>query len=268
MITGADAEKMIESLDLGLFANAFSQTSDYDRKSLLAAQRVVRRLRGDYVYLEIGSYLGGTIQPHLVDPRCKRIYSIDKRPPQQPDERSAAIEYQDNSSARMLQILGAIAPDQVSKITCFDNDARDINPALVSPRPDLCFIDGEHTAKAASADFEFCMSVCAPGAVICFHDAHIVHKGLKQIKRDLASRSVKFKAGILGLVYVIALGDTPVFEDECIKALMRNEDAFFLTSGARLFVETHCGDAVKALLRPLAKLITRKDVWGSTYAKQ
>ena len=268
MITGADAEKMIESLDLRLFAHAPSQTSDYDRKALLAAQRVVRKLHGEYVYLEIGSHLGGTIQPHLVDPRCKRICSIDKRPREQPDDRGSRMEYLDNSSGRMLQILRDIAPDQVSKITCFDSDARDVKQSLITPRPHLLFIDGEHTAHAAVADFEFCLSVCAPGAVICFHDAHIVHKGLKQIRHSLVERKMKFESGILGLVYVIALDSGVFFEDECVRALTGSEFKFFFTSAARALVETHCGETARTILRPFAKMITKKEVWGATYAER
>ena len=80
-------EQSIKTLDLGLFEKISSQSSDDDKQSLLACQLATRELAGAYHYLEIGSYLGGSIQPHLLDRHCAKIYSIDKRPLNQPDER-------------------------------------------------------------------------------------------------------------------------------------------------------------------------------------
>ena len=72
-------ETMISSLDLELFNKIHSSTTAGDKRSLLAVQNAIRALKRPYTYLEIGSHLGGTIQPHLLDPRCSKIYSIDKR---------------------------------------------------------------------------------------------------------------------------------------------------------------------------------------------
>lgn len=79
-------DERIRSRDIGLFAAIPSQTTDDDKRALLLLQDCVRD-HGEYVYLEIGSHLGGTIQPYVVDPVCKLVYSIDKRPDFQPDER-------------------------------------------------------------------------------------------------------------------------------------------------------------------------------------
>lgn len=65
----------ISSLDTSLFETVPTLVYAPDKLSLLAVQRAVRKLKS-YSYLEIGSYQGGTLQPHLGDPRCKRIYSI------------------------------------------------------------------------------------------------------------------------------------------------------------------------------------------------
>ncbi|MGQ0543104.1 MAG: hypothetical protein ACT4O9_14870 [Blastocatellia bacterium] len=59
-----DFEQFITSLDLRLFEKITSQSTDNDKQSLLAVQNSVRELRvGEYRYLKIGSYLGGSIQP-------------------------------------------------------------------------------------------------------------------------------------------------------------------------------------------------------------
>src|SRR5580700_12032764 len=97
----ADVDERITALDLSLFDGVSTQTYPEDRSSLLLLQRCVRR-SGDYIYAEIGSHLGGTLQPHLVDSRCTLIYSIDKRPLEQPDESRGVWQYEGNSTKRML----------------------------------------------------------------------------------------------------------------------------------------------------------------------
>src|SRR4051812_12044666 len=90
-------EDRIAELDLSLFDVIPSQSTSDDKGSLLALQLAVRDAVGEYTYLEIGSYLGGSIQPHLLDPECRKIYSIDKRPRSQPDERGIDYIYENNS---------------------------------------------------------------------------------------------------------------------------------------------------------------------------
>src|SRR6185295_1456922 len=116
----------IETLDLTLFENIESQTSDLDKRSLLACELAVRSLRDSYVYLEIGSHLGGSLQPYVVDEKCERIFSIDKRPPLQPDERGLNYKYENNSTARMLENLKKVSNAGLEKITCIDDDAANI----------------------------------------------------------------------------------------------------------------------------------------------
>jgi len=126
----------IEKLDTSLFQAVPSQTSDADRRSLLAVQREIRK--EPYAYLEIGSHLGGTIQPHYADPACQRIYSIDKRPRCQPDERGERFEYKENSTATMLDNLRRAFPDVASdKITTFDADAAEVPPQEIMPPPGM-----------------------------------------------------------------------------------------------------------------------------------
>ena len=103
-------DERIARLDLSLFDQIESQTSALDRRSLLACQLAIRSLKGSYVYLEIGSYLGGSLVPHLLDERCEHIFSIDKRQRRPPDARGCPYEYADNSTSRMLENLEASVP--------------------------------------------------------------------------------------------------------------------------------------------------------------
>jgi Methyltransferase domain len=196
----------IESLDISLFAQIKSQTTDADRKSLLAVQACVREAADEYVYLEIGSYLGGSIQPHLLDPKCKKIYSIDKRQLASPDERTEAPDYPGNSEEHMLSLLAAIDAEQARKIECFNGQTKSLSPARIREAPNLCFIDGEHTPEAVVADFDFCRKVCAPGATIVFHDAQIVFRGLRSVIYRVKREGGQYSAHALtDVVYVVCL---------------------------------------------------------------
>jgi hypothetical protein len=213
-------EERIESLDVSLFDAVPSQSYPEDRKSLLLLQRCLRR-RGNYTYLEIGSHLGGTLQSHLVDSRCQRIYSIDKRPIEQADEYSGACYYPGNSTRRMLDGLQAAYPDSsMQKIDTFDVDAQEIDPGAFSLKPDFCFVDGEHTDNAVVSDFNFCLRVCHPGGIIAFHDANVIADGLVRIKRRLNERKIRFRGFLLPRhVYVILLNqaiDQAEIEDASI----------------------------------------------------
>jgi len=229
-----DIEEKIENLDVSVFDPIESQTLEDDKRSLLAIQRAVRN-GGDYVYLEIGSHLGGTLQPHLLDPRCKKIYSIDPRPLIVDDERGEKQTYVDNSTKRMLDLLAEIAPDQMHKIVTFDAASTEIDPSAIDPKPDLCFIDGEHTNEAAADDFEFCRSVAANPCAIAFHDSNLVYKAIKQAISKLRSHSDAHEAMKLGgSVFAISLGRSRLETDPKIRSIRKSVTYHFLRSAVRL----------------------------------
>jgi hypothetical protein len=199
-------ERRIAALDCGLFDLVESQSTEKDRRSWLALQRAVREAKASFVYLEIGSYLGGSLQQYLRDPRCSRIYSIDKRTV---DRRHVV-----NSEQAMLENLRAVAPDEVPKLACFDGDARNLPPGFVGDVVDVFFIDGKHTDEAVLSDFAFCLGVCAPDAVIYFHDAGYTRAGIAACLRRLRRSARPFVAYKLpGDTFVVALLDSPVYSD-------------------------------------------------------
>lgn len=204
-MTDIEFENYLSRLDLRLFEQIPSQSTDDDKRSLLAVHLAVRELVGEYNYLEIGSYLGGSIQPHLLDPKCKTIYSIDTRPPSQPDERGFDWKYNNNSTKRMLEMLKSVSGD-TDKITTIDGDTRHIDADLAD-KIDLCFIDGEHTDAAAISDFNFCLNALADRGVIVFHDSQITYLGIAECVQDLEVRGVDFDAYVLpNIVFVIEIG--------------------------------------------------------------
>ncbi len=224
-------EELIEGLDIKLFEKISSQTTDRDKRSLLACQLAVRTLTPGYTYLEIGSYLGGSLQPFLLDDECSRIYSIDKRPPAQPDERGFNYEYRNNSTQRMLDNLRAISEAGLSKINCIDDDARNIDEKSIEQKPQMCFIDGEHTDHAAFADFLFCLKVLDKNGLLVFHDAPVVYNGLAQVVAYLEQQGVKFRAyNLPDTVFVVEIGEFPIHRMEYIQEMLLNNHVGYLGS--------------------------------------
>lgn len=169
---------------LSVFDHIASQTTIGDRKSLLAL-RELAAAGGSFSYLEIGSHLGGSLQPFVVDERCTSIISIDPRPTSQPDKRLPGAErhhYEDNSTEQMLSLLRAIPGADVGKIKTIEASTEAIDPASISAEPTLCFIDGEHTDIAALRDAIFCAAV-APRSIIAFHDRSAVGTGISAFMR-------------------------------------------------------------------------------------
>lgn len=225
-------EARLDRLDTSLFSIR-SQSTQADWAGWLAIQRAIRKA-GAYTYLEIGSYLGGSIQQHLLDPLCRSIISIDKRAIVAPDERDELPRYEDASTEKMLENLRKIDARAVNKITTFDCDARDVDPGKIAEPPKFCFIDGEHTKSAVTSDFAFCLRVCDPDAAICFHDARIVYPGLIEIISVLKAHNITFVGRRLtGDTLAILLRDCPAATDAYILKHSSEPTKFFRTMRVR-----------------------------------
>jgi hypothetical protein len=253
-------EARMARLDTSLFDAIRSQSTVGDKHSWLALQAATRSAKGSYTYLEIGSYLGGSIQPHLLDPRCRRIFSIDRRPLEQPDDRGQVFDYRDSSTARMLNNLRQLAPDQVQKVRCFDSDAKSVDLRNPAERPDLCLIDGEHTRSAVMDDFEACLRLCAPDAVIYFHDVQVIHPAIAEILERLKRAHERFTAWKLdGLTYAIAMGQGEVIRSAIVQSLAQDGEAYLRAMRARVrrdHIVQHLPAFIKPALRSVRAAFT------------
>jgi hypothetical protein len=198
----------IANLDPGLF-KITAQLSPGDRRSLLAVQNAVRLANNDYVYLECGSHLGGSLLPYVLDPHCRIAYSIDKRPPVQADERGIDFRYDSNQTRQMLDLLAAHAPARsVAKVKTFDMDASALTAAQVVEKPDLVLIDAEHTVVAVFRDFLNLWRLSGTSAVHVFHDANLIFAGLQNIETFLRHSGVPFDSYVLpDSIFVVATHD-------------------------------------------------------------
>jgi hypothetical protein len=251
-----DIIKRIENLDESLFDYIESQTSTGDRRSLLAVQRATARMHGRYAYLEIGSHLGGSIQPYLVDHRCTVIYSIDPRPDDQPDDRSPEYrsEYPDNSTERMLHLLGGIDAGQTGKIRCFESDASAVDPGEIDTPPLAAFIDGEHTRGAVLSDFAFCERILAPAGTILFHDYYILYETVAEIIKSLKSRRRDFTALKLdGNIFGIFFDPEIVSGDPFLNEWSRRQTRFTILFRAKLLLRAILPGRAHTIARSLLR---------------
>jgi hypothetical protein len=212
-------EDRIAQLDVTLFDHvAEAQSEPGDRRALLALHDGVAA-RGSFSYLEIGSYMGGSLQAAVADPRCTRIVSIDPRPQHPPDVRGGSHEYPDNSTARMLDLLAQVPGADVSKIEPIEASSEDLDPTRIEA-PDLCFIDGEHTNEAVVRDAHFCSEALRHDGVIAFHDASLVEEGIRRFLRETGPPRRSYPLGFD--VYVVELGNSPsLLQRDTVKRLLQ-----------------------------------------------
>src|SRR5947209_5586019 len=203
-----DAGARIDKQDTSLFGYVLSQSTENDKKSLLALQSAFRQ-RKEYIYLEIGSYRGGSLQPYVVDEKCRQLISIDPRPYSLPDERGEKLSYWENTTRGMLDALAKVPGGNLAKIKTIEEGTDTLSSSGLGCRPDFCFVDGEHTDSAVVRDARFCLSAIQENGCIAFHDSNIVYKGISAFLDELKRAGRAFRA--------FHLPDSVVFVelDEC-----------------------------------------------------
>jgi hypothetical protein len=182
-----------------------SQTSEADRQFILRARQMLRGATQTYRYVEVGSFLGGSLTPFIADPACLQVLSIDEREKELPDERGINYDYSGITSQSMLDNLVQHGFD-ISKVEAFDGSVQDIG--LRTELYDLAFIDGEHTDLACFRDFAYTLPLLRSDALVMFHDSSLVHKALRIIMVYLESRAIDYRyiKGVGSEMSVILLG--------------------------------------------------------------
>ena len=123
------------------------------------------------------------------------------------DERGA-LEYVGNSTRRMISTLKAAGgSDIIAKLTTFELDISDIDPAQIGAPIHIAFIDAEHTNRAAFRDFLQAFKLVNRDALIVFHDLNILVDALCNVEAFLKFVDVKHHVFYLAdHVFVVALG--------------------------------------------------------------
>jgi hypothetical protein len=186
--------------------------SSADRRSLLAIHAAVAA-RGAFRYLEIGSYLGASLQTFISDPRCTAIVSIDRRDAFSPDSRPGGAAYPDNTTERMCDLLAQVPGAELDKLTALDASTESLDPDGFAA--DLCLIDGEHTNVAALRDARFCWHAMSGRGVIVFHDRVIVAGAIRRFLAELeGARAYPLSHEL----FVVELGVPTLLRDPRLRA--------------------------------------------------
>ena len=256
-----EIRRKVEANDTSLF-RVPTQTSHKDQVTLLMLQAAVGA-NNAYTYLEVGSHLGGSLCPHLLDPRCRLAISVDPRPSSQPDERGRRYDYLDNSTARMLTELSTRMPaEMLRKLITFECDASELRTQTIPERVDLVLIDGEHTNRAAFRDFLSILPLVKDDGVIVFHDAQLVHDAIFNIESMLhyVDRSF-YGCFALDNVYAMGLGSRSDLVKESLRSIQHDTDVFL--NNARHQVHQHIAfnypiEWLKSTCRNLFRTAPRK----------
>jgi hypothetical protein len=163
-----------------------SQTSTADKIVILKIISLFEK----YNYCEIGSFLGGSLTPHLKSDKCYNILSIDDRERIQPDERSIRYNYEGITSQTMINNLKSLDLN-LEKLFVFDKSIEHF--LSFEKKYDLIFIDGEHTDRACFRDFLYSMKLVSESGIILFHDSTIVYKGIQVCLVYLEANKIPYK---------------------------------------------------------------------------
>lgn len=176
---GANLTRNIhDTTDIATLFPIASQTSDTDKLFLKNVISLLSEKTGSFSYIELGSFLGGTLAPFLVANACSSVLSVDDRERQQPDERGPKYDYAGITSQTMIDNLQKNGLP-TSKLKTFDGSIE--NMPVSQSKFDLGFIDAEHTDEAVFRDFVYLLEHMKRDCIVMFHDSSLTAKGIANI---------------------------------------------------------------------------------------
>jgi hypothetical protein len=198
----SDDGRFVDALDVGIFCIPTAASAN-DRRSLLRIQGCVRGK--PYCYVEVGSELGGSLVPHLADPQCTSICSIDLRVSSQPDERAETFYYPADGEKAMIGLLADRFDEQsLRKLRTFRCDASQLSPGDIPTKVSLALIDAEHTNVACFSDAVSILRFLEPDAIISFHDANLIADAIQNFE---------------SMLRFLGLSVSTVFLPDCVAAI-------------------------------------------------
>lgn len=140
----------------------------------------------EFNYLEVGSFLGGSLSLPLIYKPVKKVVSIDTRPLTSPDERGILCNYGISTDQMKLNLVrsGVL----LDKLETFDGLISDFN---TNDRFQFIFLDGEHTDESTFRDAIYALKLLDESGIIAFHDSSLIHKSISNFLTLTESLSLK-----------------------------------------------------------------------------
>lgn len=159
------------------------------------------------IYLEIGSELGQSLVPALLDPKCIAVHSVDLRSPiGQPDERGRTWAYSSTTQQMRDELAQQVTQEDMFKLTTYDMDTTAFAEAFTVPA-NLVFLDAEHTNAAAFQDFMNLIHMLPTDHIFAGHDSNLVFDAVINIAAMLKCSKVPFHLAYLpDVVFAFAFG--------------------------------------------------------------
>jgi len=172
-------------------------------KSLIALQESISSWAKTYAYVEVGSFRGKSLQPHINDPDCTYALSIDLRPQVAADDRLVDITGYDLVTANdmVANLRNHCSDEELSKLEVFTGDSSAVRRRKSKRKFDLAFIDAEHTIRGAFTDFINLLPEMKTNAIIGFDDTMLILPAVEAAAAyldhaGLANRVVYTKGGV------------------------------------------------------------------------
>jgi len=178
---------------------------DVDQATLLKLRQIVQAIE-PCVYLEVGSELGRSLQPALLDPKCVAVHSVDLRPASTPDERGRTWEYGVTAAQMIAELSKTVPLDQLVKLHTYDMDTA-MFAARHNVHPNLVFLDAEHTNAAVFQDVLNLADLMPDDFIFAGHDSNLIFDALLNIKAMLTWSGVSVHLAYLpDVVFAFAFG--------------------------------------------------------------
>jgi hypothetical protein len=140
----------------------------------------------------------------------------------------------------MLTMLGGMGYGDLTKIECFELDASEVDPDKIKPRPEVIFIDGEHTNSAVISDFQFCRKVVSEHGTILFHDFKVIYPAILDICSLLDKKRHSYVALRLeGLIFAIFFDSDLVHADPYLSLLQKKNKNILLKYRVKYWLMQH-----------------------------
>ena len=150
----------------------------------IIARHVASKKRGQQVYVEVGSYMGGSLRTYGgCMPKGSILVAVD-----QPHNEQIA----DN----LIRVSAAMSADGYDSYTVIGNNhaqeiANQTRDLLEGKKADVLFVDGDHTPEGCEMDLDLYGPLVRPGGLVLMHDC-----GFSKGSKPLAPANVPIIAGL------------------------------------------------------------------------